>query len=209
MAEAAVILRWTLSFAFTLNGCYCLARCTGQGHRRMDRVGDLAHGGMAAVMLAMLWAWDHGDAWGVQALVFAAAGAWFIVRALAGGETKPTASPGRGLWHQGLAMTGMAWMLLRMPAMPATAGHVMAGMTGQHVGGLDAPTTALGAYLLIAPAWWVWRMRAAPMGSTRAAVLVCAGGSGCTRRAGLVAVADPVCQALMSLAMGTALLILW
>jgi hypothetical protein len=114
------------------------------------------------------------------------------------------------LWHQGLAMTGMAWMLLRMPTMPAStaASHSMVGMTAQPVGGLDALSAALGAYLLVAPAWWVWRWRAAPMRVMRAGVQACADGSGSARRAGLTAVADPVCQALISVAMGTALLLL-
>ncbi len=206
--HATVILRWALSFAFILTGGYCLARCAGKGHRRVDRVGDLAQGGMAVVMLGMLWAWDRGDAWGLQALVFAAAGAWFTVRALAGKENGPPASPGRGLWHQGLALTAMAWMLLRMPAMPAfaTADHTMVGMTRQPVAGLDPLIAGLGAYLLVAPVWWVWRWRNRLVRRPGTHVLVRT--SEAVRRVGVTAMADPVCQVLMSMAMGTALLIL-
>jgi Domain of unknown function (DUF5134) len=229
VAGTPVLLRWALSVAFAATGGYCLVRCTGTGHRRVDRVDDLAQAVMATIMIAMLWAWDRGDPWGIQSSVFAVASGWFAVRAVAGGVRSAgrlgTADGrDRGLWHQSVVMGAMVWMLLCMPPAPgggSPAGGAMPTMAGMGdrpgftVAGFDLITVAAAVYLIAAAPWWLWQWRTALSPARGPATPGCTDRLGCTDRpsgtgsaAGLIAAADPACQALMSVAMGAALLMM-
>ena len=175
-----LVLRCVLTAAFAIAGGYCLLSCApGHRHDAARRLSDVAHVGMSAAMVAMLWGATRGDRWGLQLTAFALAAGWFATRAVHPATRVPSRA---ALAHQGVGMAAMCWMLLPRPdAMP---GMSMAG----------APTAvplALAGYLALAAVWWATRPRLATGPTTTAAVPV----------------GDAACHALMAAGMTLALLL--
>jgi hypothetical protein len=191
-----LVLRWALTIAFVLAGGYCTAQCVSvlRARGRLDTstlVANVAHLAMSAVMVGMVW-W--APSWRVvtwEIAVFALAAGWFAVRVVAMAHPVATRSQPRlphgpahsklGCAYQATAMAAMVWMLTAMAVRP--------GMAGMSHGGSAPATravtaTLLAVYFAIAAAVWL-----ASAGRRR-------------RMPGSSA------QALMSAAMGTAIVTL-
>jgi hypothetical protein len=195
--DGSLVLRWSLTVAFALAGGYCTAQCVGalRSHGRLDTstlLANVAHLAMSAVMVGMVW-WTAS--WRVvtwEIALFAVAAGWFAVRVVAMAQPvaagRPRAPLPHGPAHSKLgcayhatAMAAMVWMLTAMAGRPT-----MAGMSH---GGSPPSTRALTATLLavyfaVAAAVWLAsarRQRRMPGSSA---------------------------QALMSAAMGTAIVTL-
>jgi hypothetical protein len=195
--DGSLVLRWSLTVAFALAGGYCTAQCVGvlRTRGRLDTstlLANVAHLAMSAVMVGMVW-WTAS--WRVvtwEIALFAVAAGWFAVRVVAMAQPvaagRPRAPLPHGPAHSKLgcayyatAMAAMVWMLTAMAGRPT-----MAGMSH---GGSPPSTRALTATLLavyfaVAAAVWLAsarRQRRMPGSSA---------------------------QALMSAAMGTAIVTL-
>lgn len=230
-----LVLGCTLSVVFPAASGYYLLRCARCAlergrHRTGERLSDLAHAAMSAVMIAMLWTGVGGDPWGVQLTVFAVAAGWFFTRALDPGCRLGRDSHRRdarlGLLHEAVMMAAMFWMILAMsvPA-DAAASATRSGMsmpgaaTGSHGGSASSAlpattaTLALAGYLAVAALWWVSRYRVAAAGSAlgcRTAGPAETAGSGDGRartRVFFGAVGNAACHALMATAMSLTLMV--
>jgi hypothetical protein len=189
----SIALRSLLTIAFVLAGGSCTAQCvaalrTRVGGGRPIVAANVAHVGMSAAMIGMVWwvpAW-HVVTW--EMAVFAIAGGWFAVRVVAlrehaTGCDRRTATE-RGPVHSKLAcahhaaaMGAMVWMLGVMVAHPA-----MAGMPSH--GGVTPVSRAvtaavLGVYFAIAAALWfvVGRRRGRVPGASAHALMSAAMGT--------------------------------
>ena len=192
-----LVLRWALTVAFVLAGGYCTAQCVGvlRARGRLDTstlLANVAHLAMSAVMVGMVW-W--APSWRVvtwEIALFALAAGWFAVRVVAMAQpvaaTRAQPRPAHGPAHsklgcayQATAMAAMVWMLTAMAGRPG-----MVGMS--HGRGAPATramaATLLAVYFAVAAAVWL-----ASAGRRR-------------RMPGSSA------QALMSAAMGTAIVTL-
>lgn len=184
-------LRAPLTVAFVVVAVYCLVRCVApapgaDGHRWTQRLSDLAHLTMCALMTATLWALVGPDRWGAQLAVCAVATGWFAVRVLhaPGGPAHPVRW---GLAHQAVTMAAMFWMTWSMSA-PTRIGPAGTGTTAMEMAGHPVPPSGvrlvLAGYLALATVWWLARS---------------------WRRDAFGAAGDAACQALMTGAMSVML----
>ncbi len=209
----SLAFRWVLTTVFTLVGSHCLARCAMPGRdspvRVADRVSAAAHSLMSVVMIAMAWSWPIG--WrGLSVGTFGLAAAWFAVRAFwrVDGDT-------RSGWlesaQHAVAMAGMAWMLMVMPAgamsgamsdsgaMAAMAMSSGAGPLSAH--DVTVGRTMLGSYFLLATLWWMARAVRHCWSTVPA--------SGAAARVGLFSPGPTIAaHAVMSAAMGMMMLVM-
>jgi hypothetical protein len=166
--DGGLVLRWSLTIAFVLAGGYCTAQCVGvlRARGRLDTstlLANLAHLAMSAVMVGMVW-W--APSWRVvtwEIALFAVAAGWFAVRVVAMAQRSAGSGPHTSMPHgpahsklgcayQATAMAAMVWMLMAM------AGRD--GMAGMSHGGSAPATRALTAtvlavYFAIAAAVWL------------------------------------------------------
>jgi hypothetical protein len=183
-------IRAPLTVAFVVVAVYCAARCVtpapGSGpHGWTQRLSDLAHLTMSALMVATLWALFGPDRWGWQLSVCAVAVGWFAVRALRapGGPAHPVRW---GFVHQAVTMAAMFWMTWSMSAPPMA-------MVAHPVPAAGVPVVLAG-YLTLATLWWIVRSRRSAL----------AGAS--LRCTAFGAAGDAACQALMTGAMSVVLI---
>ncbi|HEY7175994.1 MAG TPA: DUF5134 domain-containing protein [Micromonosporaceae bacterium] len=164
----SIALRSLLTIAFVLAGGYCTAQCVTALRTRVGGgvpivAGNVAHVGMSAAMIGMVWwapSW-HVVTW--EMAVFAVAGGWFAVRVVAlrqhaSGCVARTAAE-RGPVHSKLAcahhaaaMGAMVWMLGVMVAPPGMAGMPSHG--GVTPAARVVTAAVLGIYFAIAAALW-------------------------------------------------------
>lgn|GEM_PF-6201124 len=169
--DGSLVLRWLLTIAFVLAGVSCTAQCVTvlRAHGRLDAstlLGNVAHLAMSTVMVGMVW-WALP--WRVatwEIAVFAVAGGWFAVRVVAMTQHAAVArahplphGPAHsrlGCAYQATAMAAMVWMLTVMAARPG-----MPGMPGMSTHGGGGPTTRaliailLAVYFAITTAVWL------------------------------------------------------
>ena len=195
--DGSLVLRWSLTVAFALAGGYCTAQCVGvlRTRGRLDTstlLANVAHLAMSAVMVGMVW-WTVS--WRVvtwEIALFAVAAGWFAVRVVAMAQPVAAGQPRAPLPHgpahsklgcayHATAMAAMVWMLTAMAGRPT-----MAGMShgGSRPSTRALTATLLAVYFAVAAAVWLAsarRQRRMPGSSA---------------------------QALMSAAMGTAIVTL-
>ncbi|HEX5202226.1 DUF5134 domain-containing protein [Paractinoplanes rhizophilus] len=196
-------LRWSLTLAFAVATGFHLARLLRPG-AGAERISDALHLLMGGSMIVMIWPWGGGVPAGVWAAGFTVSTGWFAARAVRAGGWRfaepgvrwpVCTAAGAAAVYFATSAAAMVWMSVAMPAPHqhhlGTAEPAIGPATGPDIGPAAAwVSAALGGYLVAAALWWVARgMRLAP-----------AGPHGATPHW------PALCHAMMSAAMGLALL---
>jgi len=190
----SIALRSLLTMAFVVAGGYCTAQCvaalrTRVGAGRPIVAGNVAHVGMSAAMIGMVW-WV--PSWQVvtwEMAVFAIAGGWFAVRVVALRQHATTGCVARtatergpvhsklACAHHAAAMGAMVWMLGVMVARPGMA--AMPSHGGVTPASRAVTAAVLGVYFTIAAALWfvVARRRGRVPGASAHALMSAAMGT--------------------------------
>ena len=123
-------ITWTLTAVLLLSGSYHLLQAT-RSHHLTDRVNNILHALMNALMTAMLWNLVPSTML-AQIAVLTGAALWFIIQAVARPEFKILCAGAKGRLkcaYHSLTMAGAALMAAMMGYM-TTAGHGTGPATG-------------------------------------------------------------------------------